>query len=115
MRFSMLQWVRAWTVTGLLVAMSAGAGDTASAAPIPATVHVASQAVAAKAPIARPTLKASASRVNEGDRLTLSASIKSPARAARVTLQKIELNVIYGTPEWEPVKAFRVGGRSRVA
>jgi hypothetical protein len=42
------------------------------------------------------TLSASAKQVEEGDRFTLSAVLKSPAKAARVTLQNWYAPSYYG-------------------
>jgi hypothetical protein len=60
------------------------------------------------------TLATSAKQVEEGDRLTLTATITSPAQAARVTLQKSYVSVYYGTTSWQPVKTVAVRGRRAV-
>ncbi len=59
-------------------------------------------------------LKASVPQAEEGDRVTLSARIKSPATARRVTL--LRLNVpTYGSPSWDPVKSVRARDRAKVS
>lgn len=60
------------------------------------------------------TLSASTKQVEEGDWFTLSAVLKSPAKAARVTLQKWYVPSYYGDPTWESIKTFGARGRSNV-
>jgi len=112
----MVQRVR-WGVVGLVAAMLIGIDvGGASAASTGAYVKAAEpvQAGAEKRAGRRPVLKVSAKEVNEGDRVTLRAIVKSPARATRVTLQKFRLG-IFGDPIWEPVKAAKTRGRRKVA
>ncbi|WP_435744538.1 hypothetical protein [Nocardioides sp. SYSU DS0663] len=57
------------------------------------------------------TLRASAREVQEGDRLALTAVIKSPGRAGKVTLHKWQVPPYNGEPTWEPVKTLAVRGK----
>lgn len=59
-------------------------------------------------------LKVSAKEVEEGDRLTLTATIKSPGQATRVTLERLDVPLYIGDPEWESVKSVKVKGRHKV-
>jgi hypothetical protein len=58
-------------------------------------------------------LKASVQQAEEGDRVTLAARIKSPAKAARVTLLERQVST-WGEVSWEPAKSVRVRGRGKV-
>lgn len=60
------------------------------------------------------TVTASVKQVEEGDRLTLTATIKSPTRASKVTLQKLYVPAYYGDPSWQPVKTLNVRGNRHV-
>jgi len=60
------------------------------------------------------TVKASVPQAEEGDRVTLTARIKSPATARRVTLLKWVVPQYVGSPSWEPAKSVKVRGRSKV-
>lgn len=60
------------------------------------------------------TLKASAPQPEEGDRVTLTARIKSPSKAVRVTLLRLNVPQYYGGPSWESVKSVKVRGRGKV-
>lgn len=59
-------------------------------------------------------VRASAREVEEGDRLKLTAVIKSPARAGKVTLQKWHVPLYYDEPTWEPVRTLGVRGKRKV-
>lgn len=120
-----LRQVRTSVVAGLLVALGVSAvaaatvpaHATTGSAPAPSAESrhpVAGDEVSARS-ASKPVLTSSAKQVEEGDRYTLTATIKSPKTAARVTLEKFRLNIIWGTPEWEPVKTVKVGGKSKVA
>ena len=117
----MFQRVRTGAVAGIFVlvaASSAGGVAVANAssgrAPDARTASSVSEHVAARA-VARPVLKSSKSQVNEGDRFTLTATVRSPKTATRAVLQKWYVPLYYGTPRWEPVKSLRVGGKSKIA
>jgi len=60
------------------------------------------------------TLKASVQQAEEGDRVTLTARIKSPATARRATLLRREVSV-FGDASWKPAKSVKVRGQSKVA
>ncbi|GAB3785457.1 hypothetical protein GCM10027601_20960 [Nocardioides ungokensis] len=51
--------------------------------------------------------------MEEGDRLILTATVKSPKLATFATLQKWEIPP-YGTASWQTVKTVKVNGRSKV-
>lgn len=60
-------------------------------------------------------LAVSAKQVEEGDRLTLTVTIKSARQASKVALQKWHPS-LYGwdTPTWDPVTTKRVLGKAKV-
>ncbi|WP_148575643.1 hypothetical protein [Nocardioides caldifontis] len=60
------------------------------------------------------TLTASAKQVEEGDRFALTAVIKSPAKAATVTLQRWHVPPYFGEPSWQSVKTLRAKRKSKV-
>src|SRR4051794_32950871 len=116
----MLQRVRTSAVAGALVVLfavstdaSTGGGAVAQAAP--ATGQVVAPATAAVQKVAsRPVLKVAPTQVEEGDLFSLSATIKSPARATRATLLKARFSLLYSATVWDPVKTVRTGGKSRI-
>lgn len=112
----MVQRVR-WAVVGLAVAMLVGVDAAGASATSPGVDDQAERPFHSrveKKAGGRPVLKVPAKRVNEGDRLTLRAIVRSPVRATRVTLQKSRISIL-GDPIWDPVKAARVRGRGKVA
>ena len=63
---------------------------------------------------AKPVLSSSASEATEGDRLTLTARVKTPRRATRATLQKWSTPLYSSTASWDVVRTVKVRGRSKV-
>lgn len=104
-------------VAALMVASTATLGGTASGASAatqssPETGH----AETVRAALQRgATLTTSAKQVEEGERLTLTAIIKSARMASKVTLQKWQPS-LYGwdDPKWNPVKTVAVRGKAEV-
>jgi hypothetical protein len=78
----------------------------ANAMPLPASV---SDRAAAK-----PVLSSSAKDVTEGDRLTLTAKVKTPKMATRATLQKWSMQPYSSTASWTTVTTVKVRGRSKI-
>lgn len=104
-------------VAALSLAASVGtaAGGAAASTPI-STGHGSAQADVDRAGVTRgASVSTSAKQVDEGDRYTLTATIETPRRAMRVTLQKYKPS-FYGwdDPAWEPKKTVRVNARSKV-
>ncbi len=64
-----------------------------------------------KRPVA---LVASTTELVEGDRLKLTATIANPRKAKRVTLERWNVPLYYGTPSWQTVKSVKVRNRKRV-
>jgi hypothetical protein len=115
----MLKRIRAGALAAsLLISASVGAltgGGVASASTTAAdngaTPHVeVARAVARRGA----TVTAAATQVEEGSRLTLTATITSPLQASKVTLQKLYVPMYYGDPTWTPVKTLRVHGKRKV-
>lgn len=105
----------AGVAASLLMSASAGA-VSASASPHANADSVAQQAPVGPASVHRgATLASSAKQVTEGDRYTLTATIKATRQASKVTLQKYHPS-LYGwdDPSWEPVKTVKVRDRSKV-
>jgi hypothetical protein len=104
-------------VAALLVASTATLGGTVSGAS--AATHWSPETVraeAARAALQRgATVTTSAKQVVEGDRLTLTVTIKAARQAAKVTLQKWQPS-LYGwdDPKWNPVKTVAVRGKAEV-
>lgn len=88
-------------------AASASSADVADAA---ASEDTSSRAAATRAV----KLNASDKQVEEGDRLTLTATVKSPQQASKVTLQKASVSVFSGNTYWNPVKTSWVRGKRKV-
>jgi len=61
------------------------------------------------------SVKASVPQVEEGDRVTLTARIKSPATARRVTLLRLTVPQYFGDPSWEQVKSVKARGRAKLS
>ncbi len=101
--------------------MSTRVRDTATAAILALAVSVAGVAPGAASTTAgrettsKPVLSASTRQVEEGDRFTLTATVKAPKAATRATLQKWYVPLYIGTPSWQPVKTANVSGRRKVA
>ena len=89
-----------------LALMGAAADATTSAASVPGR--------AAAKTIAKPVLSSSTKQVEEGDRLTLTATVKSPRIATRATFQKWSVPLYSSTGSWQTVKTVKVSGRSKV-
>jgi hypothetical protein len=98
----------------LAIAMGATGAPSAAKASAPVTAAGAGHAPSSKAASHGVTLSASKKQVEEGDRFALSAVLKSPAKATRVTLQKWYVPSYYGDPTWQSVKTVGVNGRSKV-
>ncbi|MFC7497068.1 MULTISPECIES: hypothetical protein [unclassified Nocardioides] len=114
----MFQRVRTGAVAGIFVmvaVLSVGGAATAEVSTGHADTAVRSAASFRAHAVARPVLRPSKSQVDEGDRFTLTATVKSPKTATRAVLQKWYVPLYYGTPRWEPVKSLRVGGKSQIA
>lgn len=109
----MLKRVRAAVAVVSLVLVSTAAGASVALAD-PASHQVREHSASKVTFKCGVTLASSAKQVEEGDRLTLTASVASPKQAARVTLQKWYVPAYYGTPAWQTVKTVLVGGRKAV-
>jgi hypothetical protein len=59
-------------------------------------------------------LSSSTKQVEEGDRLNLTATVRSPNVATRATLQKWTMPLYSGTASWQTLKTVKVNGRSKV-
>lgn len=64
--------------------------------------------------VGKPVLSSSAEQVEEGDWLTLTATIKSPKTATRATFQKWSVPLYSGTATWQTVKTVKVNGRNKI-
>jgi hypothetical protein len=64
--------------------------------------------------VAKPVLASSVQEATEGDRLTLTATVKAPKRALRATLQKWSAQPYAGSSSWRSVRSVKVKGRSKV-
>lgn len=119
----MLLKVRVVTLVGVLAAVSViGVAPVGAATEGPEQRGAVSSghaqasrlvALATKAP-QRPRLKSSPKQVEEGDRFTLTATIRSPRKATRVTLEQWYVPPYFGTPRWETAKSLRVRGKKKV-
>lgn len=101
----------------LLLAASIATGPGLASASSPDVAGAAaSKANPARAAIARAArLTTSAKQVEEGDRLTLTATIKSPRKASKVMLQKYEPPLYSGDKaDWNIVKTVWVRGKRKV-
>lgn len=102
-------------VVGLLLGLASPLALALMNAPADATTPAVSDpGRAAAKPIARPVLSSSTKEVEEGDRLTLTATVKSPKIATRATLQKWSVPLYSSTGSWQPVKTAKVRGRSKI-
>jgi hypothetical protein len=63
---------------------------------------------------AKPVLSSSAQEVTEGDRLTLTATVKAPKMALRATLQKWSTQPYAASATWGNVRSVKVKGRSKL-
>ncbi|WP_155992300.1 hypothetical protein [Nocardioides sp. URHA0032] len=103
-------------IFGFLVtlAWSGAFSDPADASTGP-TAPAAQAAAASAASVAEPALTSSAKNVEEGDRYTLTATLRSAATATRATLEKWHPSLYGWDPAgWDPVKAVKVGHRGKV-
>ncbi|NHC25079.1 hypothetical protein G6553_18080 [Nocardioides sp. IC4_145] len=92
-----------------------GTVELAGAQTSPPAVSQVVGMIAAKPALSRGVMLVGSSReVNEGDRYRLTATIKSPARAGNLTLQKLDVPLYYGEPSWEDVKTVGVRGRRQI-
>ncbi|NYD40057.1 hypothetical protein [Nocardioides panaciterrulae] len=107
-----LKRVRIGLVAGLLVGLVAPLSAMTDTAEARTAGLSAESRVAAKS-IAKPVLTSSAKAVKEGDRLTLTVTVKSPRTATSATFQKWYVPV-YGTASWQTVKTVKVNGRRKV-
>jgi hypothetical protein len=107
-----LKRVRIGLVAGLLAgSITPLSVMTDQASATTAGVSVESRAVAKS--VGEPVLTPSAKQVDEGERLTLTATVTSSRTATRATLQKWYVPG-YGTASWQTVRTVRVNGRSKV-
>lgn len=104
-------------VASLCLVTSVGTTAGGAVASTPHTIgHGSAQADVDRAVVTRgATLSTSAKQVDEGNRYTLTATIKTPRQALNVSLQKYKPS-FYGwdDPAWEPKKTIRVNARSKV-
>ena len=110
----MLQRVRTGLVAGLLVGLAALLTLTGATPSNASTVEDSASAfeptylgaarVAKQVP--KPLLTPSAKQVEEGDRIALTAAVRSPKTAGRVTLEKWYVPLYVGTPSWQTVKTL---------
>jgi hypothetical protein len=104
-------------VASLCVVASVGTAAGGAAASTPDNIGQGLvQADAPRAVVTRSaTLSTSAKQVDEGNRYRLTAAIKSPRQALRVTLQKFDPpDYSFQDPEWASVKMVKVNARSKV-
>ena len=103
-------------VASLVVAASLATGAGVASASSTDVVDAGSSPDTSARPAATRAVRltASAKQVEEGDRLTLTATIKSPQQATRVTLQKASVSVFSGNTYWNPVKTVGVRGKRKV-
>lgn len=98
----MIQRIRAGVLAGLLLVLSA------------TPVSLGAGASSAESQPARPVVKASAKQLTEGSRFTLTATIESPGKATRATLQQWVVPLYLSTPHWESVKTLKTHGKRKV-
>jgi len=101
--------VRTGVVAGLLVFMATSSVGSAASA----SIGNAAQPVLTRT-IAKPVLSASKAQLVEGDRFTLTATIRSPKKAARATLQKFRISV-FGEPTWDAIKTVKAAHKRKVS
>ena len=97
------------------VTLTSGLAVAANAAPESDLAPTGVRAVSAKTTVPhRPSLTASTTQVEEGNRVLLSAAVNAPRRAARISLQKWNVPLYYGDPSWQTVTTARVNGRRNI-
>jgi hypothetical protein len=105
-----LKRARAGLVAGMLVSLT-----------LPMSMTAAAPAKALTSPtsgldrgVAKPVLSSSAQEVTEGDRLTMTATVKAPKTALRATLQKWSTQPYASSASWRTVRSVKVRGRSKL-
>lgn len=119
----MSKQVRAGVLTVSLLAgafLGTASGGASAAAPIAGQAHMSSTQTVARVAVNRAavkrgaTVKTSANQVTEGDRYTVTARVKSPTQAAKVTLEKFRPPLYDGGRSyWDTVKITKTRGKAK--